>query len=141
MGTTGIGGALVVGRGIREVAHDGDGAVAGDGLDGAAEVAGGAGENLTMTGSTPGTLESAFVLLPGATEEAFLLEILLEHTDGEVAQFLWQVARELALQGSFEALEVVREVLDCHDYKKKLCQFQKRLYLCSRKRLSDGCVC
>ncbi len=51
-----------------------------------------------------------------ATEETFLLEILLEHTDGEVAQFLWQVAFQLPFYGGFNALEVVAKVLNFHGY-------------------------
>ena len=57
-------------------------------LYGASEVAGGAGEYLALAGSTLGTLEAALDILPSATEERLLLEILLKHTDGEVAQFL-----------------------------------------------------
>lgn len=57
-------------------------------LYGASEVAGGPGEYLALAGSTLGTLEAALDLLPSATEERLLLEILLKHTDGEVAQFL-----------------------------------------------------
>ena len=133
MGASGIVGALVMGGGIRQVAFDGNGAVARSKLYGAPEVAGGAGENLALTGCTSGPLEAAFDFLPGAAKEALLLEILLEHTDGEVAQFLWQVAFQLSFYGGFNAFEVVAKVLNIHCSKKIFCQFQKRLYLCIQK--------
>ena len=133
IGASGIVGALVMGGGVWQVAFDGYGTVAGDELNGTSEVASGAGENLALTGCTSGLLEAAFDFLPGAAKEALLLEILLEHTDGEVTQFLWQVAFQLSPYGGFNALEVVAKVLNFHDYKKVFCQFQKRLYLCILK--------
>lgn len=114
MGAPGVVGTLVMGGGVRQVAFDGDGAVAGYELDGASEVARWAGKDLALAGSTPGTLQAAFDLFPGAAKETLLLEIFLEHTDGEVADFLGQVAGELALQFLFETFEVVGEILDCH---------------------------
>ena len=80
-----------MGGGEREVAHDGGGTVAGAEQDGAAGVAGVACEDFADACGTLGTQKTAFDLLPGAAEEALLLDILLEHTDGEVAQFLRQI--------------------------------------------------
>lgn len=114
MGAPGVVGTLVMGGGVRQVAFDGDGAVAGYELDGASEVACGTGEDFAFAGCTLGTLDAAFDFLPGTAKETLLLEILLEHTDGEVADFLGQVAGELALQFLFETFEVVGEILDCH---------------------------
>lgn len=116
MGASGIVGVLVMGGGVWQVAFDGYGTVAGDELNGTSEVASGAGENLALTGCTSGPLEAAFDFLPGAAKEALLLEILLEHTDGEVAQFLWQVAFKLPFYSGFYALEVFAKVLNFHDY-------------------------
>ena len=116
VGTSGVGGALVVGGGVWEVAFDGYGAVAGYGLDGAAKVASGTGKDLALAGSALGTLEAAFDFLPGATKETLLLEIVLEHTHGEVADFLWKVAFELTTDGLFDAFKVVAKVLDFHFY-------------------------
>lgn len=116
MGASGIVGALVMGGGIRQVAFDGNGAIARSKLYGAPEVAGGAGEYLALTCSALCTLEAALDLLPGTTEETLLLEILLEHTHGEVAQFLRQVAFKLSFYGGFYALQVVAKVLNFHDY-------------------------
>lgn len=116
VGTSGVGGALVVGGGVWEVAFDGDGAVAGYELDGASEVACGTGKDLALAGGPLGALEAALDLLPGAAKEALLLEILLEHADGEVAEFLRQVAFELTTDGLFDAFKVVAKVLDFHFY-------------------------
>ncbi len=68
-----------------------------------------------MTGCAPGTLETALDLLPGAAKETFLLEIILEHTDGEVAQFLWQVEFKLPFYSGFYALEVLAKILNLLD--------------------------
>lgn len=94
--TPGVGGTVVVGGCVREVGMDGDGAVAGGGLDGTTEVACGTGEDLATTSSTFDTLQATLDLLPCTTEEGFLLEIILEHANGDVAQFYGEVVFELA---------------------------------------------
>ena len=101
---TGVGGAVVVGGGIREVGMDDDVAVVRGVLDRSAEVACWACEDLATTCSAFCAMQATFDLLPGAAKEGLVLEVLLEEADSDAAQFAWEVVFELPF-------EVVLEVL------------------------------
>lgn len=136
-GAAGAGGAVVVGGGVGEVGVDDHIAVVGRGLDGAAEVACGAGEDFASGGRAASfRVEAAFDLLPALSEEGFRLEVLLEEKYGEVAEKAREVVLELPFQVSFEMLDVAAKILNLHECGKKYCRMKKKLYFCARNTRS-----
>ena len=120
VGASGVGGALVVGGGVWEVGMDDDGAVADGELDGTAEVAGGACEDGAGVGGAvlARGVEPTLDLFPCATEETLLLEIVLKHTDGEVADLFGDVGGQFALQADGEVGEILVKFFECHAVEK-----------------------